>query len=126
MVSVSRTVDSRLCWGNDCPGKSRGQNAVAQTAVFHSFIPQPSGGQDCDDYCCMQCYNNDGSKKQEMGCNNRCDNVNLGGPNGCCVALFANPPVRVEDALKNGLAKMVFGNRLYQKGCVDGDCEFGK
>ena len=45
---------------------------------------------------------------------------------GCCVALFANPPVRVEDALKNGLAKMVFGNRLYQKGCVDGDCEFGK
>ena len=21
MVSVSRTVDSRLCWGDDCPGK---------------------------------------------------------------------------------------------------------
>ena len=124
MVSVSRTVDSRLCWGDDCPGQSRGRNAVAQTAVFHSFIPKPTAQRHCDYHCCMECYNNDGTKKN--GCNGRCDGNNMGGSNGCCAAIHANPPVRVEDALKNGLAKMVFGNRLYQKGCVDGDCDFGK
>ena len=48
MVSVSRTVDSRLCWGDDCPGQSRGRNAVAQTVVFHSFIPKPTAQRHCD------------------------------------------------------------------------------
>ena len=34
------------------------------------------------------------------------------------------PPTTVEDALKSGKARFLFGNRLYQKGCTDENCEF--
>ena len=70
----------------------------------------------------MECCNNDGTKKNGA----TVDVMEMARAKWCCAAIHANPPVRVEDALKNGLAKMVFGNRLYQKGCVDGDCDFGK
>ena len=126
MVSVSRTVDARLCWGDGCPAQARGQNAVAQKAVFHSFIPQPytpSSNSHCDRWCCQECYNADGSQKSCS--NSHCTNSNeLGGPDGCCAKINQYPPMKVEDALANGGAKIVFGNRLFQKGCTDGDCEF--
>ena len=39
MVSVSRTVDSRLCWGDDCPGQSRGGMRWRKQLSFTALFP---------------------------------------------------------------------------------------
>ena len=59
----------------------------------------------------MECYNNDGSKAGVT-----VDVMVITWERQMVVVWpSANPLFRVEDALKNGLANMVFGNRLYQK-----------
>jgi hypothetical protein len=130
MVSVSRTIDSRNCWGSDCPPRGQGDNPVAQLVKYDSFIPRTlSTGNHCDDYCCRKCYDSNGNDANMCAVSNQhcmtSDQRNLlEGPDGCCKELASKPPVKVEDAIKSGAAKFVFGNRLFQKGCVDHDCEF--
>jgi hypothetical protein len=77
--------------------------------------------QDVSTDCCRRCYNADGSENGQCTSNDYCHSEIS---KQCCQEYHSNPPMKVEDALKSGKARFVFGNRLFQKGCTDENCEF--
>jgi hypothetical protein len=125
MVSLSKAIDQKECRGDGCGNhhQSRGQTTVFTTVKTSVRAPLGDGcSGHIDQWCCKRCFSDEFPQEKSsqwcQQCSEREENKN------CCAAYLANTPISLEEALEKGIAKMQFGNRLYQKGCSDYQCLF--
>ena len=78
MFTVSRTVDGRMCHGENCPPHPQ-EGASAQKVTFNSYIPVPARSdgkcQHIDSWCCNECYDDNGNENNK--CSNKSEIINL-------------------------------------------------
>jgi len=138
MVSLSRTVKSKMCHGSGCSNpNSHDENAPDTEEIFNTPMPSATeiinlqsnpecrpdidsrGGQGQEKYqqwCCRDCM---GQNPPEH-CNQHCGDYQK-----CCPTFNQNnyQPPSLEARLQTGNVKVLLGNRLFQKGCLNYQCK---
>jgi hypothetical protein len=137
MATLSRTVNSKMCHGSGCVNpNSHNENAPETEDVFDTPMPSMAEVKQMQtDPTCIT-GPNEQDLYQTWCCSNEC--VGTSPPSWCadncgadylrCCSTFnqaSYQPPSLEERVKTGDVKLLLGNRLFQKGCLNYQCKYG-